>query len=57
MMTAMDYAIAIDRVNAQLDSLMIQITDLEKLRNYLLTQWNYQKKKESEHEQQLELAI
>lgn len=56
-MTAMDYAIAIDRVNAQLDSLMVQITDLEKLRNYLLTQWNYQKKKESEHEQQLELAI
>ena len=56
-MTAMDYAIELDRVDAQMDALMVQLTDLEKLRKYLWTQWNYQKKREAEHEQQLEMAM
>ena len=56
-MTAIEYAKEIDKVDAQIDALMLKLADLEGLRQYLWTQWNYQKKREGQHEQQLEIAV
>jgi len=56
-MKAIDYANQLDAIDNQIDELMLLLIDLEQRRQRVWTQWNLEKRKEAEHEQQLRLDL
>lgn len=56
-MKAIDYANQLDAIDNQIDEIMLMLTDLEQRRQRVWTQWNLEKRKEAEHEQQLRLDL
>lgn len=56
-MKSIDYANQLDAIDNQIDEIILLLTDLEQCRQRIWTQWNLEKRKEAEHEQQLCLDL